>query len=101
MPMFRGGYRRYLIFMRRCSRDGMIASLLLIGSSLWGLALGQAVVDLFGKIANAPSPWDTLARMVAVMAAIWIVIAISITLFLAWHRYREDQDKFIKAITEK
>ncbi len=101
MPMFRGGYRRYLIFMRRCARDGMISSLLLIGGSLWGFALGQAVIDLIGSIVNAPAPWDLLARMIAVITAMWIVIAISITLFLAWHRYREDQAKFIKAISEK
>jgi len=101
MPMFRGGHRRYIVFMRRCARGGMVSSLLLIGTILCGIALGDAVISVAKIIWNAAAPWSTAARMVGVMTAVWIVVAVVITLLLAWHRYREDQEKFIKVMSEK
>lgn len=100
MTMFRGGHRRYVVFMRRCARDGMISSLLLIGGSLWGMALAEAVISTVKLIMDAAAPWHMLAYIIGVLSAMWITISVVITLLLAWHRYKEDQEKFIKVMSE-
>lgn len=100
MSMFRGGHRRYMVFMRRCARDGMISSLLLIGCSLWGMALAQAAISAVQMIMNSADPWHRLAYIIGVFAAMWIVVSVVFTLLLAWYRYRQDQEKFIKVMSE-
>lgn len=99
--MFQGGYRRYAVFLKRCARDGMTAGFLIIAASLCGMAIGQAVIDVTVTIISANAPWELLAKMTGLFVAWWALLAILITLVMARRRYNEDQEKFIKVMTEK
>lgn len=99
MPMFRSGPARYLVFVRRCTRDGVITSALAVGAGVWAIALFDAAISFVLLILAAPVPWLKAAYIASAVIGIWLTMALVATVLLAWQRYREDQNKFIKVMT--